>query len=176
MSIFTRLFGKKDDEETKTRRQAKGVRFREVETTNGNRYEVFTATSRDTALEFLRAEDVKEERSYLVVETPDGSFGKDLVMIFDEKTSEMIEFGERKPLPQLKKSKAHCARCGYAVLPAGRAVAGVTEMIVMEDLKKKGVGFSCQTCRTLWCPFCISLQGAAPICGICGKVIKLLRA
>lgn len=153
-----------------------GIAFRGVENTDGNRYEVHTGTNRDIALAFLREKEIKEERRYVIVETPEGNLGKDLVMIFEEKTSEMIEFGQRKPLPLLEKSMTHCARCGYVVLPAGQSVAGATELIVMEDLKKSGVGFSCQKCRTLWCPFCISfIRGSKPFCGICGNTAEVFR-
>jgi hypothetical protein len=175
MGILSKLFGKESGEKQGANQLPKGVLFREVENTSGNRYEVYTAVNRDTALAFLRGKEIKEEKHYIIVETPDGSIGKDLIMIFDEKTSKMIEFGERKILTQFKNSMTHCAGCGYTVLPAGQSVAGVTELIVMGELKKSGVGFLCQKCRTLWCPFCTSLQGSDPICGICGNVMKLFR-
>jgi hypothetical protein len=144
--------------------------------TDGNTYQVYTAPSRSQALDFLRAKEVRHEREYLIVETSEGSFGKDLVMIFDEKTGEMIEYGEKKPLPQFKKSMERCAKCGCTVLPAGRAVAGATEFILIEDMKKDGVGYVCSKCRTLWCPFCASLQGHNAICGICKNSMELFRS
>jgi len=74
------------------------VTFRGTENTQGNRYEVYQARNRADALAFLREQVVREERRYIVVETPEGSIGKDLIMIFDEATNTKIEYGERRPL------------------------------------------------------------------------------
>jgi hypothetical protein len=150
------------------------VTFREREVKDGNTYEVYTASSRAKAMVFLRETEVKEERTYLIVETPEGNLGKDLIMIFNEGTSAKIEFGTRKPLGKLTKSRTHCTKCGYSVLPAGRPIPGATELIVLEELREGGVGFYCDRCATAWCPFCASSPDPQ-VCGLCGQKMSLLR-
>src|SRR5205807_3829377 len=88
---------------------------------DGSTYDIYRAPSRAEALAFLRDFEVKEERRYVIVETPQGNLGKDFVLIFDEKTQETIELARRKPLASLKKSMTHCCRCGYPVLPLARS-------------------------------------------------------
>ena len=168
MGFFGRLF--------KRAPSVQGVRFKQREVTNGNTYEVYTAPSRKRALEFLRAVEISRERKYVVVETPEGSLGKDLIMIFEEANGHRIEFGVRKPLPKPKKSRTHCARCGYPVLPAGREPAGVnvTEFVVLDEMKAQGVGFYCSACRTCWCPFCVSAD-SLETCQLCGARMDLCR-
>lgn len=175
MGLLDWLFGKRDASGQTAYPPKKGtdIKFRDKEVKNGNTYEVYTATCRSKALDFLRATEVKEERKYVIVETPEGSFGKDLIMIFDEATSEKVEFGVRHPLPKLKKSITHCTKCGYPVLPAGSWPAGmnVKELILLEQMKEKGVGLYCSNCQTSWCPFCVS----AVTCDLCGRQLALCR-
>ena len=64
-----------------------GQTFVGIEETGGNRYEIYRSSSRAAALEFLRQQEIKEERRYVVVETPEGNFAKDLIAIFDETRS-----------------------------------------------------------------------------------------
>jgi hypothetical protein len=53
---------------------------------NGNVYEVYRSQSRATALSFLNAipQGVLPERHYVIVETPQGNVGKDMLGVFDE--------------------------------------------------------------------------------------------
>ena len=154
--------------------QAEGVTFKECETTDGNEYLVYTAGTRSAAISFLRSTPVKEERHYLVVETPGGNLGKDMIMIFDEQTSEKLEYGTREHLPALTKSTTHCSKCGYLVLPAGRVAPGVKELVLLEELKDKGVGFLCLTCPAAWCPFCVK-SDTPDSCQICGTRMSIVR-
>jgi predicted Zn finger-like uncharacterized protein len=158
----------------KTEDTYKGVKFKEKEVTDGNTYQVYTAPSQSQALDFLRAKEVRREREYLIVETPEGSFGKDLIMIFHEGSSEKIEFGIRRELPELTKSKTHCTRCGYPVLPAGAGIPGAKELILLDEMKEKGVGFQCCECRTAWCPFCVPSE-APEKCQVCGGPMSISR-
>ena len=150
------------------------VRFRDTEMTGGNRYEVYTAATREEAIGFLRDQDVREEKRYIIVETAQGCFGRDLIAIFDEENQATIEYGERRPLPEPVPSMTRCARCGHTVLPAGRH-SGATELITVEQLKAKGIGFVCSECVTLWCPFCITLLEKQPLCGLCERPVVLYR-
>jgi len=155
----------------KTPPQTEGVAFKEREVTDGNEYLVYRAATRSAAMSFLRSTPVKEERHYLIVETPSG---KDMIMIFDERTSEKLEFGIREALPALAKSTTHCSKCGYPVLPGGRAVPGVKELLLLDELKDKGVGFVCGTCEAAWCPFCV--PGDTPdSCQLCGTGMSVVR-
>lgn len=153
-----------------------GIRYKGKEVTDGNTYEVYTGPSRNRALEFLRVSEVREERRYVIVETPEGSLGKDLIMVFDEANSQRIEFNARNPLPELTKSKTHCTKCGYPVLPAGRWPGGmnVKELVLLEEMKEKGIGFYCSRCQTSWCPFCVN-DDAAETCDICGGRMDIFR-
>mgnify|MGYP003603641985 CR=1 FL=1 len=152
------------------------VTFRDTENTNGNRYEVYRAKSKADAMAFLRSQEVREERRYIVVETPEGNLGKDLIMIFNEATNTRIEFGERRQLEKPATTPGRCARCGYTVLTAGAVgiAPGVTEsytLVLHDELKEKGVGFVCAKCKTLWCPFCVS--SGEPVCATCGERMRL---
>lgn len=155
----------------------RGIDFKEKEVTSGNTYEVYTGPSRSAAMEFLRQTEVKEERHYVVVETPEGNVAKDLITIFNEGTQEFIEYGKREPLGELRPSMSSCARCGYPVLPAGQPLTSNTiELITVKELQDKGVGFVCRPCGTLWCPFCVSFEDySLPLCDICGKGMEICR-
>lgn len=153
------------------------IRFKEREVSNGNTYEVYTAPTRSAAMGFLRQTEVREERRYVVVEVPQGTLAKDLVAIFDEGTQQVIEYGIRRALPSLTPSMSKCACCGYPVLPAGESIgeSSAELLLTMEQLREKGVGFLCQYCRTLWCPFCVRLDPSSqPLCGICSKPLEVL--
>lgn len=173
------------------RSQFADVRYKGTEVTSGSTYKVYTAPGRARALEFLRACVVNEERYYLIIETPQGNFGKDLVVIFDERTSARIEFGERRPLPSPVKSPDRCARCGYPVLPFDASAPGADALspfekllqstpkdgaqpvVFLEGLKDKGLGFFCPACPTAWCAFCVSEENLR--CGLCGGTLRLCR-
>lgn len=184
MRPLDKLFGRRSRAGSTTGQKWDTVQFRrtEIHPNGASRYEVHTAPSRSDALAFLREQEVREEGHYVIVETPEGNVGRDLIMIFDEGSGEMIELGERKPLPKLRRSMTRCARCGYTVLPAGQPLlsgglttGSVVELIILSDLQNRGVGFHCSKCRTLWCPFCVSLEGEAVPCGICGRAMDLFR-
>jgi hypothetical protein len=166
MSILSRLFD--------SQALPAGVKYKDKETNNGNTYVVYTAANRSTALEFLRQTEVKTEREYVIVETPEGNIGKDLIMIFEEGSSAKIEFGVRTPMTKLVKSRTNCTRCSYPVLPAGPAIPGATELILLGDMQKKGVGFFCSTCNTAWCPFCVPVDKLG-VCELCGEQMSLFR-
>lgn len=147
------------------------VVYKETEQTGGNTYKVYTALSKKDAIDFLRELEVKEERLYIIVETPEGNYGKDFIMIFNEQTQEKIEFGTRKPLEKYHLSVTHCAGCGYPVLPAKSFPEYVTDVLITpEDLKYKGMGFYCANCKTVWCAIC-GKDNELKNCKICGRVM-----
>ncbi|HBC86996.1 MAG TPA: hypothetical protein DCZ94_08590 [Lentisphaeria bacterium] len=173
-----------------------GVNFkRQLQNENGI-YEIYTANSKDEAIEFLRKTTVKMEKKYVIVETPVGNFGKDLIAIFNEGNGSVIEYGKREPLPQRLKSPTHCVKCGYPVLPAGSEIDESVEKLlfeesapaqgimalkkegnkwlIMEQLKKHGVGLSCKKCPTAWCPFCVD-PSTPDTCGICKGEMTICR-
>ncbi|OGU29297.1 MAG: hypothetical protein A2057_09240 [Ignavibacteria bacterium GWA2_35_9] len=172
--------------------QFSDVKYKEKEVTNGNTYIVYKASNKVRAMEFLRATDVKEEQKYLIVETPEGNLGKDMIMIFNEATQELIEYGERNPLPELSKSKTNCARCGYPVLPMdneeqstkksspfemllkGLQKESVEPFVPLDDMKLQGHGFFCPTCQTCWCSFCVSETKLR--CDICGGTLTIFKS
>ena len=149
------------------------VKFVKIENTGGNTYEVYTASSRKEALTFLRDREVKEEGRYLIVETPEGNIGRDLIMIFDEKSQETIEFPSRKPLAALVRSLEKCTGCGYTVIPAGAVVPGATYSGYVDPLKEKGGGYVCAGCKTLWCTCCAPFESDWAVCGICRQRLQL---
>lgn len=166
MGILNNIFSKKSP--------PKGISYKEREVSDENTYEVYTAINRLLALDFLRKIPIRTERLYLICETPQGNIGKDMIMIFDEMTQERIEYGIRKSLPKLVKSKTHCTRCGYPVLPANLSSPNATNTIhpdqmkeqEIEWLKERGIGFWCPTCQTAWCPFCMK-EHEPELCTIC---------
>ena len=143
---------------------------------DGNQYAIYSAQSKNDALSFLRDQTIKEERRFVIVETPEGNFGKDLILVFNEQTGDVLELGDRKPLPEIAKSMTSCARCGYSVIPGGRSrIPGAQQVIIIDEMKKEGQGFYCDECRTIWCAFCIALEKTRATCGICGGTIDIFR-
>jgi hypothetical protein len=121
---------------------------------------------------FLREQEVKEPLRYLIVETPEGNLGKDLISIFDERDSKTLELGIRKPLRTLNKSDTHCSSCGYFVIPGGVSpikAAWHFQFLSLEDMQKKGQGLFCQRCESIMCAFCATLEGTKAPCPFCGE-------
>ena len=75
-SLLSRIFGGK---------QHPGVKFKEKAVKGRNTYEVYTAKTKDEALEFLRGKSVSKKLHYIVVETPEGKWGLDIDGIYEEK-------------------------------------------------------------------------------------------
>ncbi len=148
------------------------VNFERISTRDdGNRYEHYTAPSKSDALAFLREHEVKEPQCYVVVETPEGGLGKDIIGIYNRDTQENLELGVRRPLPKLEKSEVRCARCGYHVL---KATASIPDNPSIDLLKSSGLGFYCGPCETAWCAFCLSAGSSPAACGICGADMDVM--
>ncbi len=169
MTWFSKLFRQGNDPEAtfvRTQRQP-----------NGNTYDIYRAPTRSEAMAFLRGLEVKEERRYAIVETPQGNIGKDFILIFDEKSGDTIELGQRKALPQPKKSASRCCSCGYPVLPYGTipdfgpAVGSITRVVLVSEAKKNGAGYSCGSCRAICCAFCATPE-KSPRCPFCGNEMQ----
>lgn len=63
---------------------ARKVKYKE-KTTNGNAvYEVYTAPDKACAVAFLRGKRVAQKMYYICVDTPEGSFGRDINGIYQE--------------------------------------------------------------------------------------------
>src|SRR5450759_4854737 len=86
--------------------------FKGTENTDNGRYDVYEAKDRQSALQFLREVEVKEPFSYVIVETPAGNLGKDVISIYDDADGSTLELGARKPLPNRTISRTHCTNCG----------------------------------------------------------------
>jgi hypothetical protein len=162
MSLLKKLFGGSGK-----------VTFRQTQQQpDGNTYDVYSAQTRSDGLSFLRQHEVKEERRYAIVETPQGNIGKDFIMIFDERTQDMIELAVRQPLKTSTKSASHCCRCGYAIIPLrrtqsyGDGVGAIHEFVIVSEMKKQGTGFACPQCRALCCAICAT-PSDAPTCPLC---------
>lgn len=144
-----------------------------VETQDGGQvYEVSWVKSEAAALEYLRRRDVRQRSHYVIVETPHRSFGRDLIMIFDEADGSLIEIPERTPLPEPTPSTTQCARCGYAIMPSERVefpcegpdcghpwhtadfAYGADEVI------RQGLGYRCIRCRSGACRACYEATGS----------------
>ncbi|WP_131786759.1 hypothetical protein [Protofrankia symbiont of Coriaria ruscifolia] len=117
--------------------------------------------SRRAALEFLRGCEVRDERIYVIAETPAGNLGKDLIMIFEEADGRFVEIAERSALPSPRRSDEDCARCDYSMMPAGAPEpigdvdgehVSVTYYLNLEELELKGHGFRCELCGGLAWP------------------------
>lgn len=51
-------------------------------------YEVRRAGTRSAAMTYLRARQVREEEYYVIVETPEGNIGRNLIVIFEERSGQ----------------------------------------------------------------------------------------
>jgi hypothetical protein len=140
---------------------------------DGNTYDIYRAATRREALAFLRRLEVKEERRYAIVETPEGNIGKDFILIFDEGTTVPIELGQRKPLAAPQKAEGHCCKCGYPVIPfaeppvAASSSGHVTRCVVTSQAKESGAGYACPSCGAICCALCAAPE-QSPVCVLCG--------
>lgn len=167
--------------------QFPGVVFRKRMDNDNGTYEIYSADRKEDAFEFLRKTPVMEERKYLIVETPLGGFGKDFIAIFNEVNGAVIEYGVREPLPSPIRSRTHCVKCGYPVMPAGPALDAAMEKfmfeqlksqdgesLLLDQLKKQGIGLFCNKCNTACCPFCLKPESPS-ICELCLSDMAIYR-
>jgi len=144
-------------------------------------YKVYSAPSKSEALTFLKNTEVKEQGLYYVVETPNGNYAKDCIMIYAEATGGLIELGTRKHLTTPKKIEDHCAICGYYIFKAGAWPSidipnvDVQYSTNLETMREKGEGFICPSCGALCCAFCATLVGTDVKCPLCGKTMKIYQ-
>ena len=153
---------------------AKAMFIRTYRQADGNTYDIYRASSRSAALSFLRDLEVKEERRYAIVETPEGNVGKDFILIFEEKTGETVELGQRRMLAKASKAPGRCCCCGYPVLPYskipdfGPSIGRVRTYVILSEAKKNGAGFACSSCGAICCAFCGTPE-KSPLCALCGN-------
>jgi hypothetical protein len=138
---------------------------------DGAVYEVAWVRTEAAALEYLRRRDVREERYYVIVETPHRNLGRDMIMIFDEVDGSLIEIPPRTPLPELTPSPTHCSRCGYAILPAqfksfpcdgedcGHPWHTADFAESADEVIRAGRGYRCTKCRSAACRACFEATG-----------------
>jgi hypothetical protein len=128
----------------------------------GGYYLIVDFPDRATALRFLRGCEVRRELVYVIAANPEGTLGKDLIMIFEATDGSSVELAERSP--GLRSTQRDCIRCGYQVLPAHAPAAGIAEVsygssvrryYALEGLQTGGHGFRCSSCRTLTCAWCL---------------------
>jgi len=53
-------------------------------------YEVYRGPSKRAALAFLRHKSVFQRNFYIIVETPEGNYGRDIDGVFDERTGDPV--------------------------------------------------------------------------------------
>lgn len=135
---------------------------------DGSLYLVDHFPNRAAALDHLRGVEVRQERVYVIAETSlDGSYGRDLVMIFDEADGSIIEFGKRDALDSPTRSATDCARCGYPVIPMDAPMiepgpnVTVSWYLQLDEMKRAGLGFACESCGALSCASCQPESGQA---------------
>jgi hypothetical protein len=180
MGMFGSLFRKQEPSSKGTNGRV-DLPHKGTEVQNRSQYDVYEARNRKSALEALRLVEVKEPLSYVIVETPEGNLGRDLVSIFDEASGATVELVKRTPLPRKRVSPTHCANCGYFVLPAKSDQLDIQTNIPVvhmsffstEDMTVRGLGFYCPSCATAWCSSCATLRGGDAICGICSGIMSI---
>jgi hypothetical protein len=152
---------------------------------DGSVYEVAWVKTEAAALEYLRRRDVREERYYVIVETPQRNLGRDMIMIFDEADGSLIEIPARTPLPELTPSPTHCSRCGYAILPAesvpfpcdgvncGHPWHTADFAEPADEVIRAGWGYRCTKCRSAACRACYEATGEENLAATEGFVMGL---
>lgn len=145
--------------------------------------------SRAAALEFLRGCEVRDERVYVIAESPQGNLGKDLIMIFEEEDGAFVEIAERSALSAPEFSRENCSRCGYSVIPAASPFEGfssdepgvVTLILDLQSMEQSGQGYQCTSCDGLACARCYQVtphtrapDGSLDLrCWLCGNEVDL---
>ncbi|MCP2283808.1 hypothetical protein APR04_002721 [Promicromonospora umidemergens] len=148
-------------------------------------YIIYSAARLAAALDFLRQTPVTEEFVYLIVETPQGNIGRDLVYIFDESDGTPLALAPRPASSDPTPSETHCAWCGHFVVPVElprlrfhEVVSSVaTHVLVEGPLYKRGHGFSCEHCGFLQCAVCSGMTNddadpPMPTCRSCGRELR----
>ncbi|MFF2009615.1 hypothetical protein ACFVWY_11140 [Streptomyces sp. NPDC058195] len=147
-------------------------------------YHVYRGPDRAHALEFLRGTPVMEPHVYVIVETPQGNLGRDLIYVFEESDGRPVEFGARTRLENPASSDTHCAWCGFYVVPfavprEAAAASTLSVYLTMDEAREKGHGLRCHHCALLQCVFCADFAasgdgGTEPHCRACGRMLKEL--
>ncbi|WP_335972711.1 hypothetical protein [Streptomyces sp. CA2R106] len=163
-----------------------GVRFLRTERTDRATYHVHSGPGRAAALEFLRRTPVRDELVYTVVETPEGTFGRDLIYIFDEADGALIELGVRTAGSTLTPSSTRCAWCEHTVVPYDIPLDDRThgsgprslDPDGLAGLVRTGGGFGCGSCALLQCAVCSGLSApdraaGVPHCRACGRRLSV---
>ncbi|MFE6765904.1 hypothetical protein [Streptomyces sp. NPDC057689] len=161
------------------------VRFKHTEKNDTATYHVHTGPGRQAALDFLRRTPVRDELVYVIVETPEGNFGRDLIYLFREADGATIELAERPRSQSPTPSSTRCAWCGCVVVPCviplndemKGTVTSYSTYAELAGLVKTGGGFRCDPCALLQCAVCSGLAGArgsarAPACLACGGKVS----
>lgn len=139
-------------------------------------YHLHRGPDRASALTFLRATPVREEFVYVIVETPEGNLGRDLIFIFDEATGQPLEYGPRPVLPAPILSTTRCGWCESVVVPLEldppkqRLASSGAEIIIAQDaMLGTGMGYRCSGCSLLTCAFCAPEpdRGDTRCCRVC---------
>ncbi len=131
-------------------------------------FHVHRARSRVEALDFLRQKPVRENLVYLIVETPQGNVGRDVIHIFEEQNGKPIEFGVRPRVAQPKPSTTNCAWCGFHIFPINMesvtsGPSTVQLYLTIREMKNSGIGFRCESCALLQCAFCTDFPESATV-------------
>lgn len=72
-------------EQHQQKTDAAGLRFKFVEERGGRIYHTYECSDPERAKEFLRAEPVANDHTYIIVETPDGTWGTDSSSLYLER-------------------------------------------------------------------------------------------
>ncbi|MFF8375786.1 hypothetical protein ACF07V_06640 [Streptomyces sp. NPDC015661] len=119
---------------------------------------------------------------YVVVETPQGNVGRDLIYLFEEGDGQLIEFGARTQSEDPVPSATHCAWCGFYVVPfvlppEARLASTLSVYLTIDEARENGHGLRCHHCSLLQCTFCADFVesgdgGPTPHCHACGQELK----
>jgi ferredoxin/predicted nucleic acid-binding Zn ribbon protein len=97
------------------------ITFHHKEDKNSSMYYIYRGLSRDAALAFLQTlENPTQNFVYHIVETPEGSFGKDKNGIYQE---DVLPNAGSPSIPGIQANFARCSSCGHE-LPAGARFCG----------------------------------------------------
>ena len=158
MSLFGKLFGKKQEATSSPDSKSQQPKFVRKEQSQDSTYEIYKGKDAESAKEFLMKKRVDERQYYIVVETPEGNWGMDVKGLYLER---LLPF--QKNVDSAKCSGTIC--CMPDMFALQMAARGINDNFIAtvecgQCSHQWQDGFRYQNVTVVKCPKCKTLNKA----------------